>query len=196
MKQMVIEELQQFHCSILLDEVKEKVRKLKAYGVEDEDIMAAINKEETFPQLVVTDDWRIVLADGAKTEVRMEPLVKAVYLLFLVHPEGIVLKNLPDYRDELTRLYLMLRSTGMTERVLQSIEDVTNPTLNSINEKCARIRKLFADILPKSVVGYYVISGKRGEAKRIELVRDNVVWECKLPRPQGLRREKVCQLNS
>lgn len=170
-------ELEQFHCSILLDEVKEKVRKLKAYGVDEAEIVAAMNEEELFPQLVVKEDYKIVLADGADTEVKMEPLVKAVYLLFLSHPEGIVLKCLPDYRKEMTQLYLLLRPYGMTDRVLQSIEDVTNPTLNSINEKCARIRKAFSNLLPKSVSRYYSISGERGEAKKISLPRDLVVWE-------------------
>ena len=182
----ISEKLEQFHCSILLDEVKEKVRKLKAYGVDDAEIVAAMNEEELFPQLVVTEDYKVVLANGADTEVKMEPLVKAVYLLFLSHPEGIVLKCLPDYRKELTNLYLLLRPYSMTDRVIQSIEDVTNPMLNSINEKCARIRKLFSEILPKSVARYYAISGKRGEAKKIDLVRANVVWKCKLPKPQVL----------
>lgn len=190
-KLKVSKELEQFHCSILLDEVKEKVRKLKAYGVDDAEIVAAMNEEELFPQLVVTEDYKVVLADGADTEVKMEPLVKAVYLLFLSHPEGIVLKCLPDYRKELTQLYLLLRPYGMTDRVMQSIEDVTNPTLNSINEKCARIRKLFSEVLPKSVARYYAISGKRGEAKKIDLVRANVVWKCKLPFPQGLRQQNI-----
>ena len=185
-QRMFSKELEQFHCSILLDEVKEKVRKLKAYGVDDAEIVAAMNEEELFPQLVVTEDYRVVLADGADTEVKMEPLVKAVYLLFLSHPEGIVLKCLPDYRKELTQLYLLLRPYGMTDRVMQSIEDVTTPTLNSINEKCARIRKEFAGLLPKSVARYYSISGKRGEAKKIDLVRANVIWKCKLPVSQGL----------
>ena len=186
MKEMMKEELRQFHCSILLDEVKEKVRKLRAYGVDDAEIVAAMGEEELFPQLVVTEDYKVVLADGTDTEVQMEPLVKAVYLLFLSHPEGIVLKCLPDYRKELTAIYLLLRPYGMTARVRKSIEDVTNPTVNSINEKCTRIRKLFSEILPKSVARYYFISGKRGEAKKIDLVRANVVWKCKMPIPQGL----------
>lgn len=185
-KKMVEEELKQFHCSILLDEVKEKVRKLKAYGVAESEIMAAMNEEELFPQLIVTEDYKVVLAVEKPVEVEMEPLVKAIYLLFLSHQEGIVLKCLPDYRNELTNIYLRLRPAGMTERVEKSIRDVTNPTLNSINEKCARIRKIFASILPKSVARYYAISGKRGEAKKIDLVRANVIWECKLPSSQGL----------
>lgn len=185
-KLLISKELEQFHCSILLDEVKEKVRKLKAYGVDEAEIVAAMNEEELFPQLIVTEDYKVVLADGDNTEVKMEPLVKAVYLLFLSHPEGIVLKCLSDYRKELTQLYLLLRPAGLTDRVLQSIEDVTNPTLNSINEKCARIRKAFSGLLPRSVARYYSISGKRAEVKKIDLVRANVVWKCKLPSSQGL----------
>ena len=185
-KQMISKELEQFHCSILLDEVKEKVRKLKAYGVEETEIVAAMNEEDLFPQLIVTEDYKVVLNDEVNSEVKMEPLVKAVYLLFLSHPEGIILKCLPDYRKELTALYLLLRPNGMTDRVLQSIEDVTNPMLNSINEKCTRIRKVFSGLLPKSIARYYSISGKRGEVKKIDLVHANVVWKCKLPHSQGL----------
>ena len=177
----ISKELEQFHCSILLDELKEKIRKLKAYGVEDTEIMAAMNEEELFPLLIVTQDYKVVLDDGANTEVKMEPLIKAVYLLFLSHPEGIVLKNLSDYREELTQFYLMIRAAELTDRVLQSIEDVTNPMLNSINEKCTRIRKAFSELLPKSVARYYSISGKRGEVMKIDLVRANVIWKCKLP---------------
>ena len=69
---MISKELEQFHCSILLDEVKEKVRRLKAYGVDEAEIVAAMNEEELFPQLIVTEDYKVVLADGADSEVKME----------------------------------------------------------------------------------------------------------------------------
>lgn len=188
MKQFISKELEHFHCSILLDEVKEKVRRLKAYGVEDSEIMAVMNEEELFPQLVVTKDYEIVLLSEEKEQkVEMEPLIKAVYLLFLSHPEGIVLKCLPDYRKELMTIYLLLRpNDGLTDRIKKSIWDVTNPTLNSINEKCTRIRKIFSGILSPNIARYYTISGKRGEAKKIDLVRANVIWKCKLPNSQAL----------
>ena len=185
-KEVISKELEQFHCSILLDELKEKVRKLKAYGVEEAEIMAAMNEEELFPQLKVTKDYKVVLDGEKQVEVEMEPLVKAVYLLFLSHPEGIVLKCLPDYRKELTSIYLLLRPYGLTDRVKKSIVDVTTPTQNSINEKCARIRKVFSSVLPQNIARYYAISGKRGEVKKIDLVRANVIWECNLPASQAL----------
>ena len=190
-KEVISKELEQFHCSILLDEVKENVRKLRSYGVEDAEIVAAMNEEELFPQLIVTEDYKIVLSGEQPIEVKMEPLIKAVYLLFLSHPEGIFLKCLPDYKNDLTSLYLLLRPSGLTDRVEKSIMDVINPTLNSINEKCARIRKIFSDVLPSSVARYYAISGRRGEVKKIDLVRANVIWKCRIPISQGLRTNNV-----
>lgn len=173
----ISKELEQFYCSILLEEVKEKVRKLKEYGVDDSEILAVMKEEEQLPQLIVTKDHKIVLAGGLLAEVEMEPLVKAVYLLFLKHPEGILFKHLPDYREELTGIYAKLRPLGMSEKAIQSIEDVTNPLLNSINEKCARIRSAFVGQFDDRMAKHYYIDGPRGEAKKIALPRDLVVWE-------------------
>lgn len=176
-KEEISKEMELFQCSILLNELKAKVRRLRAYGVEDAEIVAAMNEEESFPQLVVTEDYKIVLSKNQPVEVKLEPLVKAVYLLFLNHPEGIIFKNLPDYRQELTRIYSEIRPWGLTERAIQSIEDVTNPLLNSINEKCARIKKAFELMLDSGMAKNYYIDGLRGEAKKISLPRDLVVWE-------------------
>ena len=60
---------------------------------------------------------------------------------------------------------------------LKSIEDVTNPMLNSINEKCARIRRTFVSMLDSSVAEQYYIKGARGKAKKIILPRELVAWE-------------------
>ena len=126
--------------------------------------------------LTVTKDCAIYLSDYQK-EIKMEPLVKAIYLLFLKHPEGIAFKHLPDYRRELTEIYQRIKPYGLNERSIQSIEDVTNPLLNSINEKCSRVRAALKSEVPSTLLDQYAISGKSGEAKKILLPRDLVIWE-------------------
>ena len=170
-------EPKQLLCSILLNEVKEKVSKLRSYGVGNIEIEAVLHDGVVLPSMAISKDYRIVVNENERVEVKMEPLVKAVYLLFLNHPEGILFKFLPDYREELTGIYAKLRPWGLTDRARRSIEDVTNPFLNSINEKCARIRKAFLDLLDEHVAEQYYIQGARGEAKKISLPRDLVVWE-------------------
>ena len=126
--------------------------------------------------LKITRDYAIMLSEYNK-EVKMEPIVKAVYLLYLNHPEGIAFKCLPDYRKELADIYQKIKPLGLTERAIRSIEDVTNPLLNSINEKCSRIRAMFQAEVDASLLDQYIITGKSGEAKKISLPRDLVVWE-------------------
>ena len=182
----ITKDMEQLHCFILLEDVKEKVRRLKSYGISDDELEELLHEEEIFPQLIVTKDYKIVIGDEIQCEVVLEPLVKAIYLLFLSHPEGIVLKCLPDYRRELKDIYNLVRPQGLTDRAEKSIINATNPVQNSINEKCARIRKAFSCVLPHRLVKYYAISGKRGEVKKVSLQRDRICWEVHLKRPQGL----------
>ena len=60
-----------------------------------------------------------MLPDYNDMEIKMEPIVKAVYLLFLKHPEGIAFKCLPDYRQELAEIYTKLRPMGRDKSVAE-----------------------------------------------------------------------------
>ena len=161
----------------LMEEVKERIGKLRQRGIAEYLLERLIHPDDRLSRLVVTKDYRIVLPDYQDMEIKMEPLAKAVYLLFLKHPEGIAFKSLPDHRKELADIYTKLRPAGLTDRAMQSIEDVTNPLLNSINEKCARIRGAFVGEFDDYMAKYYYIDGHRGAIKKIALPRDLVVWE-------------------
>ena len=169
-------EQEQLNCSVLFDEVKERIQKLRNSGISESRIASLFYCERPLLSLTINKNYRIFLGDN-RIEVRMEPLVKAIYLLFLSHPEGIVFKDLPDYRGELTKIYSEVRPWGLSERALQSIEDVTNPLLNSINEKCARIRKAFVNVLDSKCAEPYIIKGVRGGIKKIDLSKEYINWE-------------------
>ena len=162
--------------NVLVEEVKERLLKLKEYGISEKEIFSLFHTEQPLLRLTISRNYRIFLGDEQK-EIHMQPLVKSVYILFLKHPEGIIFKDLPAYRQELMKIYSDIRPWGLTERAIQSIEDVTNPLLNSINEKCARIRGAFVSQFDDHLARHYYIDGLRGEAKKIALPRDLVVWE-------------------
>ena len=162
--------------AIIVKEVRERVEALRERGMAEKLIRRIIQIEPKLSRLVITKDMRIVLPDYDNMEIKMEPINKAVYLLFLRHPEGIIFKHLPDYRKELAEIYQKIKPLGLNERAIQSIEDVTNPCLNSINEKCARIRGAFISQFDDSLAKHYYISGWRGDAKKIELPHDLVEW--------------------
>lgn len=161
----------------LISEVEERIYKLRKMGISQWALEQLVRPKMRLSKLVITKDYRIFLPDYHDMEIKMEPINKAVYLLFLRHPDGIIFKHLPDYRKELAEIYQMIKPLGLNDRVIRSIEDVTNPCLNSINEKCARIRGAFISQFDDSLARHYYIYGVRGEAKKISLPRDLVVWE-------------------
>ena len=130
---------------------------LKAIGVpllEELRIEAARGK---LSRLVITEDYRFILEDFHK-EVELQPVHKAVYLLFLAHPEGIEFKRLADYREELTRYYMATTKMTDKEKVVESVDHLINPLDNAINEKCSRIKKVFLDMMDEYTASYYIIS--------------------------------------
>ena len=109
-------------------------------------------------RLMITKDYRFFLMDYHK-EVEMQPVHKAVYLLFLAHPEGIEFKRLGEYREELTGYYMTTAKWMDKEKIIESVNHLVNPLDNAINEKCSRIKKLFLEIMDEYVASYYIISG-------------------------------------
>ena len=108
-------------------------------------------------RLVITEDYRFILADYHK-EVELQPVHKAVYLLFLAHPEGIEFKRLADYREELTRYYMSTAKLMDKEKIIEGVDHLVNPLDNAINEKCSRIKKVFLDLMDEYTASYYIIS--------------------------------------
>ena len=145
---------------------------IRRLGIRDEKSKNAIK----LSRLTISKDCTIILPDYQQ-EIKMEPIVKATYLLFLNHPEGIAFKYLPGYRKELESIYQKIKPCGLNERAIRSIEDATNPLVNSINEKCSRIKAIYQSVVPPTLLDQYIITGKSGEAKKISLPRDLVVWE-------------------
>ena len=161
----------------IIEEIKERIRALQVRGVNTLFLHDLIDECEQVSRLRITKDFRIFLIDYNNMEVRLSVLPKAVFLLFLHHPEGIRFKELADYYSELLQIYLKLNPIGGRMRQEQSIRDITNPCSNSINEKCARIREAFVSNFDERLAKNYFITGNRGEPKRIALDPSMVIWE-------------------
>ena len=130
---------------------------LNAIGVSVLEQLRIEAAREKLSRLVITEDYRFVLADYNK-EVELQPVHKAVYLLFLNHPEGIEFKRLADHRQELLDLYMKTARWMDKEKIEESVDKLVNPLDNAINEKCPRIKKVFLDMMDEYRANYYIIS--------------------------------------
>ena len=123
-------------------------------------------------QVRITRGLRIYIGG---VELKARPMTKSVLLLFLRHPEGIRLKCIGDYKDELAAFYRRLSRSGDPAVIERSIERMLDIFSNNVNVNIARVNAaveaLVSDPLP------YRISGEKGGVKSVSLDRSHVIWE-------------------
>ena len=125
----------------------------------------------------ITKDYRILLPGRFDTEIRLRPLVKTVFLLFLRHPEGIRFGDLLAYRNELLGLYRSITRRAGGPEIDASIDRLIDPRDNSIHEKAANLAAALSKYFPPDRLPAYTLTGKAGTPKRIRLDRCLVEWE-------------------
>lgn len=111
----------------------------------------------TLSKLIITADYQLVL-ERYNRVVELSPVHRALYLLFLNHPEGIEFKYLRDYRDELYDIYERIANRMDKEKIEETVNRLTNPLDNAINEKCSRIKAAFNSLMDEYSASYYIIS--------------------------------------
>lgn len=163
----------------LLNEFQRIAVELRKRGVWELVINRMFRPTQMLSRMVIRNN-RIFLPDYNNMEIKMTPMVKAVYFLFLRHPEGIVFKNLPDYRNELRTIYASVCRFDDKEKMEKSIMDVTDPMKNSINENASRIKKAFVEQFDENLAKNYFIVGEKGKPKKVILPQHLITWEQRL----------------
>lgn len=171
----------------VLEQIRRSLDKIRKNGISEAIIAKYINPCPKLSRMTITKDLRIILNDYKEMEIAMEPLVKTVYIFFLRHPEGIMFKDLPDYRTELEIIYRAVKAKRNdidrrinsinVPKISPNIKAITDPTKNSINEKCSRIRNAFITHFHDIIASNYYIRGTKAEEKKIILPRNLVIWE-------------------
>ena len=99
-------------------------------------------------------------------EIKLTPLEKTVYLLFLAHPEGLSLPEVHDHKEEFNRIYRSLSNADDRGVMDDRINDLTDVRSNSLSEKISRIKRKFTDALGEDMAIPFLITGDRS-GKRV-----------------------------
>jgi hypothetical protein len=162
----------------LTAQVAVAIERLKQLGVDYATILNIVKGEPKLSRMVVTEVGRIILPDYNEMEIEMRPTAKALYLLYLKYADGIAFKDLPDYKDELMKIYAKVSNLSNGDAQREAVEALVDPFQNTINVTCSRVKEAFVSRFNNDLADYYVISGKRGEAKKIKLNRGLVDLRC------------------
>ncbi len=102
-------------------------------------------------------------------ELLLEPMQKLVYLLYLNHLEGIKIKDIDSYKNELIDIYNKISKSDDKDKMTKRINELTDISKNSLHEKISKINKIIADELGAKLAIFYQITGNAGQAYKINL---------------------------
>ena len=117
----------------------------------------------------IDNEFNISLPLYPQITIKLEPLPKALYILFLCHPEGIFLKDIQEYETELKKIYRAIsgrKNPSVIERVFRS---VTNPIDNQLHRNLSIIRKCFMSKLNYDIAKNYIPGHNRAKAHNIPI---------------------------
>jgi len=170
------------------DEETEADNVLRELGEMNEDFLRDIGLSESSIQYIlslkikpsrmtITRHSRIILDDYGKQEIRLDDKTKALYFLFLRHPEGIAIKQLPEYLNELMDLYQSISGRDDPQAMQKTISDLVDPYQNFVNISLSRIKRAFGESFRRQIAEKYFVSGERGGVRKVALDRNLITWE-------------------
>ena len=173
--------LEGMEAAQLLSLMEKVLERLKQLGAEP---VASGHGEEVKGRepetLYIDSSYHIRLGSPNGPAIPFRPLVRALFILFLRHPEGIVLKQRGRYEAELNEIYTAISPKTAPEDRQARIHRLVDPEDNSFSEKASVLNALLDRLLPETAFNYK-IQGINGYPRRIPLSPLKVVWDISFP---------------
>ncbi|MGY0408851.1 MAG: hypothetical protein ACWIPJ_10950, partial [Polaribacter sp.] len=127
--------------------------------------------ESRISTLYIDKEFRIFLPEYNNIEIKLAHLTKAIYILFLKHPNGIHLADLKEHKQELFTIYKNISYKISLDKMEASIDDLFTKE-NAIFVHLSRIKSAFVKQFTDTYANNYYIQGEKGKEKYILLAKD------------------------
>jgi hypothetical protein len=115
---------------------------------------------------------KMFLVDLDDLEIKLTPLEKSVYHLFMNHPKGIQANCISDVKQELTDLYSTFFNGNNVANFNNSINNLCDYLNPSMQEKVSSIKRKIIDSVGSNMAEYYIIEKDNSDDKyKIKLDR-------------------------
>lgn len=160
----------------MLTEMERLARSLKLKGVKTEMFERMLQSLEQPVQMTVRPSGHLSFQDFGDIEIRLNPAEKAVYFLFLNHPEGILPDAVVGFRADLIDLYKRASIYDEWHSPENTVDSICAEDKNVLYSTISKIKSKFK-VLGEKQFCHYIISKDSMTGKyRIPLDPSMVLW--------------------
>lgn len=136
-----------------------------------------VRKETSTPvHLYIDKNYSIRMGDKDGLGMPLRPMVKALFILFLKHPEGILFKQRGRYQKELEEIYGVVAPGVSKDVIIRRVERLVNLEDNTFSENASVLNAKMSAMFPEAMADSYKIQGNNGLPRRIPLNPLFVHW--------------------
>lgn len=145
---------------VFLDDVRRIINRLKRKG------LGALRIDKNFR----------IIVDYNDTEIKLSPLCKAIYVLYMRHPEGLGRKQIAEKNimDELCQIYAVLAPHKTSVQIRTAIENLVDFSKKNLDKQMTLINRTMRTTLGDKAEHYLPRSNKRNEKRMLDF--ENVAF--------------------
>ena len=144
----------------IVAQIKTLLKQLKTKGVTAQEIDSLLSDQQP-GRVYVSTQGKLVLPDEGEVQIKLTPMERTLYILFLRYPAGINADELWRYWDELCEIYGSQTVYDDKDLIEDAVEGICDEEKVTWYTNVSRIKKKISDRLGKRAAEQYII--KRGE---------------------------------
>ena len=145
----------------IVAQIKTLLKQLKTKGATDKEIDSLLTDEDKPGRAYVDSKGMLVLLDAGGVQIRLTPMERTLYILFLRYPDGINADELWRYWDELCDIYGSQTIYDDINLIEDAVEGICDEEKVTWYTNVSRIKRKITDRLGKRAAEQYII--RRGE---------------------------------
>lgn len=145
----------------IIAQIKSLLGQLRIKGITDKEIDSLLTQQQKPGRAYINTKGMLVLPDAGGVQIKLTPMERTLYILFLRYPDGINADELWRYWDELCDIYGSQTVYDDIDLIEDAVEGICDEEKVTWYTNVSRIKRKITDKLGKRAAEQYII--RRGE---------------------------------
>ena len=151
----------------IVAQIKTLLKQLRTKGATDKEIDTLLTEEEKPGRAYIDSKGMLVLPDAGGVQIKLTPMERTLYILFLRYPDGINADELWRYWDELCDIYGSQMVYDDKDLIEDAVEGICDEEKVTWYTNVSRIKRKITDKLGKRAAEQYIIKRETDGLYRI-----------------------------
>ena len=161
----------------IVAQIRNLLGQLRIKGITDKEIDTLLTQQQKPGRAYINAQGMLVLPDAGDVKIKLTPMERTLYILFLRYPDGINADELWRYWDELCDIYGSQTVYDDLDLIEDAVEGICDEEKVTWYTNVSRIKRKITDKLGKRAAEQYIIRRGLDGLYRIGISRKSMCFD-------------------